>query len=92
MCEMSLVSNAPYTQVVQLFHLKFCFLQPSSHVAMGRDLAQDLREHCGLSDPLHLAIPAHNRPNTCDKQTLFWTDVVLSCHACQCLTRGFAFI
>ena len=44
---------------------------------MGRDLAQDLREHCDWSDPLHTAIPVHNHPNTCDKQTLFWMNLML---------------
>ena len=83
MREMSLVSNM---RVVQLFQLKFYVSTAIITCGHGCDLARDLREHCGRSDLLHPAILAHNRLDTCDKQTLFWTDVVLSCRACQCRT------
>ena len=90
MREMSLVSN---TRVVQLFQLKFSVSTAIITCGHGSDLARESKEHCGRSDLLH---PAIRRTialtRTCDKQTLFWTDVVLSCRACQCLTRGFAFI
>ena len=90
MREMSLVSNTRVSCSIP--NSDSLFLQPSSYVAMGCDFARDMREHCGRSDPLHPAIPAHNRPNTCDKKPYLRMLIVLSCCACQCLTRGFAFI